>query len=141
MSGYKLKAGCHCGNITAMVELTSPPSTLNPRACDCDFCRKHGAAYVSDPKGKLTISVREPELLGKYHQGSGTADFLFCRQCGVLVGVSFQQEQNMYATINARIIENAVFGDTCSASPKKLSTAEKIARWQTVWFSHVSINA
>ena len=47
----------------------------------------------------------------------------------------------MYATINARIIEDAVFGDTCSASPKKLSTAEKIARWQSVWFSRVSINA
>jgi Glutathione-dependent formaldehyde-activating enzyme. len=124
-----------------MAELTSPPSALTPRACDCDFCRKHGAAYVSDPKGKLTISVSEPGLLGKYHQGSGTADFLFCRQCGVLVGVAFRQEQNMYATINARIIENAIFGDTCSASPKTLSTAEKIARWQAVWFSHVSINA
>ncbi len=141
MSVCKLKGRCHCGNITADIELTSPPSALNPRACDCDFCRQHGAAYISDPQGKLAISVNEPSLLGRYHQGSGTADFLFCRQCGVLVGVSFQQEQNVFATINANIIEEAVFGDICSASPKKLSTAEKIARWQAVWFSHVRINA
>jgi Uncharacterized conserved protein len=141
MSAYNLKGGCYCGNITADIELTSPPSALNPRACDCDFCREHGAAYISDPQGKLTISVNEPSLLGRYHQGSGTADFLFCRQCGVLVGVSFQQAQHIYATINANIIEAAGFGNTCSASPKKLSTAEKMARWQAVWFSRVSINA
>lgn len=141
MSVCKLKGRCHCGNITADIELTSSPAAFNPRACDCDFCQKHGAAYISDPQGKLSISANEPSLLGRSHQGSGTADFLFCRQCGVLVGVSFQQAQNIYATINANIIKEAGFGDTCSASPKKLSTAEKIARWQAVWFSDVRINA
>lgn len=88
----------------------------------------------------MRILENEPSLLGHYHQGSGIADFLFCRQCGVLVGVSFQQAQHIYATINANIIKAAGFGDTCSASPKKFSIAEKIARWQAVWFSYVSIN-
>src|SRR5450756_2542718 len=47
----KVSGGCHCGNITVDLELTAEPETYHPRVCDCDFCRKHGAASLSDTKG------------------------------------------------------------------------------------------
>jgi hypothetical protein len=84
MTSYKYLGGCHCGNITLEMELTAEAGSYHPRACDCDFCRKHAASYVPDPRGKLEISVRGEANLIKYRQGSGIADCLICRICGVL---------------------------------------------------------
>ena len=49
--------------------MTRPPEAYNPRACDCDFCSKHGAAYVSDPKGALRIRLKEEGQTSRYRQG------------------------------------------------------------------------
>jgi hypothetical protein len=110
----QLSGGCHCGNLRLQVQLTRVPGEYSPRSCDCDFCRKHGAAWLSDPQGSLRISVRDARQLGKYAQGSGTAELLLCRQCGVLVGA-------------------------CLSSA--VSVADKVRRWQQLWFSDVSIIA
>ena len=31
---------------------------LQVRACQCSFCRRHGAKTVSDPNGRLTLTAR-----------------------------------------------------------------------------------
>src|SRR5437762_851279 len=67
--GQSLKGGCHCGNISIEMTLTQTAASYIPRACDCDFCRKHSAAYVSDPKGSLSIKVKDNDALGAYRQG------------------------------------------------------------------------
>lgn len=59
------------------IELTRAPATYNPRACDCDLCRKHGAAYVSDAQGSLVIRIKDARARGKYRQGSGKATSCF----------------------------------------------------------------
>ncbi|MGB7291149.1 MAG: hypothetical protein WBD99_03140 [Thermodesulfobacteriota bacterium] len=73
MTIHKYIGGCHCENITFEMEVTAKPPSYNPRACDCDFCRKHAASYVSDPSGKLIIMVENETNLTKYRQGSGIA--------------------------------------------------------------------
>lgn len=55
------RAGCHCNNIAVEVTLSGDLAEYTPRACDCDFCIKNGAAYVSDAKGKLEVKIRNPE--------------------------------------------------------------------------------
>lgn len=137
---FKLKGSCHCTNILVNADLSRQPDSFNPRACDCDFCLKHGASYVSDPEGTLSIRVKDMRLLGRYKQGSDTADFLFCLSCGVLVGVTYQSGGQLFATINSQVIdENPCFGDKTPVSPKKLNANEKTKRWQEVWFSNVAL--
>jgi len=137
MAMIKLKGGCHCGNIQLEVGLSRLPAEYNPRACDCDFCMKHGAAYLSDPDGSLSIRVKDGRLLGRYRQGSGQAEFLLCSNCGVLVAVSYQEAGQTIAAVNSLVIEDARFGEKTAVSPKKLGRDEKTKRWKDIWFRNV----
>lgn len=140
MTMYKINGGCHCGNIRVDLKISHSPDTYNPRTCDCDFCQKHGASYLSDPEGSLHIHVKSTQLLGKYRQGSGTAHCLLCTNCGVLVGVAYQDDDQLFATINSQVVENGVtFGEKKTVSPKTFTASEKIARWKGVWFSNVTL--
>jgi len=137
---HQASGGCHCGNIRVALKLALPPGAYNPRACDCDFCRKHGAAYVSDMRGSLAIRIKNAEASVKYRQGSAMAEFLLCGNCGVLVAVFYQSGARLYAAVNATIVEErARFGSSLPASPKLLSDAEKVQRWQDIWFANVSV--
>jgi hypothetical protein len=137
---HTASGGCHCGNILVAIEFAHAPSTYNPRTCDCDFCRKHGAAYLSDAQGSLVIRTKNARESGKYRQGSGKADFLLCRNCGVLVAVFYRSNARLYAAVNATIVDDREkFGIAQPVSPKRLSAAEKAQRWQDIWFSNVSM--
>jgi hypothetical protein len=133
-----VSGSCHCGNIHVELELTREARSYNPRACDCDFCRKHGAAYVSDPAGALRIRVRDATQLGRYRQGSGTAELLLCRNCGVLVGAWYRAERRHYAAVNARIAD-VRFGADEPVSPRTLPVNDKVRRWQDLWFPDVTM--
>lgn len=136
-----VSGGCHCGNIRVELQLTRATDSYNPRACDCDFCRKHGAAYVSDPDGALHIRIADPAQAGRYRQGA-QAEMLICRQCGVLLGALFADGGRCYATVNASVLDPAVrLGAATVVSPKTLSAGDKAARWQSIWFAHVSISS
>jgi hypothetical protein len=132
--------GCDCGNLSIELELTEPSDSYHPRTCDCRFCRKHAAAYVSDPHGSLRIKVRDTELLARYRQGSGTAEFLLCARCGVLIGVCYQEGELRYAAVNVRAIgDGAAFGSPTVVSPKALAVDERVQRWKQLWFSNVRL--
>ncbi|WP_199103163.1 GFA family protein [Aquitalea sp. ASV11] len=137
---HELSGACHCGNIHLQLELSQPLADYTPRACDCDFCRKHGASYLSDPHGSLQITVSDADGLGKYRHGSQLADFLFCTHCGVLLGVLYQDGSRLYGTVNCAALQPAeALGTSVSVSPKRLESSEKIARWSTLWFPDVRI--
>jgi hypothetical protein len=137
---HQLSGGCHCGNLRIELELPRSPASYNPRACDCDFCRKHGAAYVSDPQGSLLIRMRDEEQAGRYHQGSGQAELLLCRNCGVLVGAVYRRDGRLYAAANARVVDGGVrFGTEQAVSPKSLSAGDKAQRWCDIWFAQVTL--
>ena len=137
---YDIKANCHCGNVQVAIGLTREPRSYQPRACDCSFCQRHAAAYISDAEGSLTFQVKDPQLLGSYKQGSNTADFLICRNCGVLIGVAYREGDETYAALNARILAGSVsLGSEVTASPQKLGASEKVGRWKKLWFKSVTI--
>ena len=141
MTSHRYTGSCHCGNITLEIELTKPPGAYHPRACDCNFCRRHAAAYVSDPRGRLAIRVeREPDL-GRYRQGNELADLVFCRTCGILVGVIWSDKRRLYGAVNARALPDlAGLGPDTPVSPKTLSAQAKIERWKSLWFSDVKLS-
>lgn len=138
---HKLTGSCHCGNIAVELAFSKELNEIQPRACDCSYCRKHGAAYVSDPQGVLAIRVRKEFQLQKYRQGHDLAEFMLCNNCGVLIGVLYRNEQGrLFAAVNSRMIDNeSYFGAIQSVSPQYLSGLEKTTRWQQVWFPDVSV--
>jgi hypothetical protein len=138
---HALRGGCHCGSIRAELELTRSPDSFHPRACDCDFCRKHAAAWVSDPEGSARIRISHERRALTYRQGSGQAELLLCGHCGILVAALYRSAERLYAAINARIFHGAAaFGSEQPVSPKTLSERQKAERWQDIWFSNVTID-
>ncbi len=135
-----MRGGCHCGNVQFEFTLARAPDTYNPRACDCEFCTKHAAAYVSDPSGSLSLRIKDETRVSRYRQGSGQAEFLVCADCGVLVAVLHGSGPGLRGAVNAKAVEGTIkFGPEQTVSPKKLAPSEKAQRWREVWFSKVSI--
>jgi hypothetical protein len=137
---HSMSGGCHCGKLQVSASLTGSPQTYRPRACDCDFCRKHGAAYVSDPQGSLHLTIRDEHAASRYRQGSGLAELLLCRNCGVLIAALYRDEGVLYGAVNATVLEGRDdFGPAQAVSPKTLSGGEKVHRWRGIWFADVRI--
>jgi len=135
-----LRGSCHCGHLGVEFSTDRETASFNPRACDCAFCRKHGAAYVSDPAGTLSITERNARTLREYRQGSNTARFLMCGQCGVLVAVVFDHESRVYGAVNASCLDAAPdLGPPVSASPQLLDPDQKVSRWLQLWVPDVAL--
>ena len=81
-----LTGRCHCGNINVAFETALDPAAMEPRACQCSFCRQHSSAAVSDPAGRITFTAADPDQLNRYTFGLGSTEFLICRTCGVYAG-------------------------------------------------------
>ena len=135
-----LRGGCHCGRLRVAFATRLDPAGIKPRACDCSFCQKHGAAYVSDPSGRLSISMAEPDAMRRYRQGSETAEFLFCGHCGILVAVIVDHDAHTYGAVNARCLDGTtVLGEVVTASPQSLPAADKVDRWLRLWIPDVEL--
>lgn len=133
-----LHGGCHCGRIALEMTLSKPASQLTPRACDCSFCRKHGAAWLSDAAGSLRVRFRGEPLV--YRQGSAQAEFIACAHCAVLVMVRYEHDKRVHAAVNVRALEDAgSFPADQPASPQKLSSGDKRERWMQLWFADVRV--
>ena len=131
---------CHCGNISLEITLSVPPKNIVPRHCDCDFCQKHRAEYISDPNGKINIHIKNPSDIKYEHQGSNQANFLVCNACGMLIGALYRESGHLYAAINRLTINDAIeFADPIVISPKYLSITDKVQRWKELWFNHVEL--
>ena len=100
-----LAGRCHCGNLRIEFETALDPHTLPLRACQCAFCRAHGAVSVSDPAGSLRVRVMEERGLARYRFGLGVTDFFICRRCGVYVLAVAELAWERYAVINANTLE------------------------------------
>ena len=135
-----MSGGCYCGNIRFEMRISKPIADYSPRACDCEFCAKHGAAYLSDSKGHLLIRIKAQSDLERYQQGSGQASFLLCRVCGVLVAVCHTDNEMTYGAVNTRSLDDlSVIQEPVSASPKQLAPDARAARWKALWFSNVEL--
>ena len=137
---HRVSGGCHCGNIRVDADLPRTPDTYRPRACDCEFCLKHGASYISDAQGSMSIRIKDERKCVKYRQGSKAAQCLLCSNCGVLVAILHESDDRLYGTLNVKSIDGgAKFLPIQSVSPKKLSDRERVRRWHDIWFANVSV--
>ena len=86
---------CHCGAVTFTYRSDLP---LTVRACQCSFCRKHGARSVSDPEGSVMLRARGD--VQAYRFGALTADYFVCGACGVYIGAVAEIAGASFATLN-----------------------------------------
>ena len=91
---------CHCGALGFCFDTALPVGEWSVRACQCRFCRAHGARTTSDPAGRLVFNVGEGETLRRYRFGLRTADFLLCGRCGVYVGAQIAIAPGAFGIVN-----------------------------------------
>ncbi|HEY5851704.1 MAG TPA: aldehyde-activating protein [Lysobacter sp.] len=140
MTTYTVSASCHCGRLAMLATLTRQPNDYAPRACDCDYCSRHGAAWLTDPTGRLELRQRGSDAAMRYRHGSDQAEFIACAHCAVLVMATYESDGRLYAALNARAIEHDPgFAPSQVAQPRLLSAEEKPLRWQQLWFGDVRI--
>jgi hypothetical protein len=100
MNTTEYLARCHCGVLTARYRTAIPTAAWPVRACQCSFCRSHGALATSDPEGSLEFRSTDPALVQRYRFGGRTADFLVCRECGIYVGVQMTSDKGRFGVLN-----------------------------------------
>jgi hypothetical protein len=100
----KVEGGCHCGAVRFAAELPEPP--VPAFDCNCSICRMTGFVHIIVPhEGFVLITGRD--VLTSYRFGTGTAEHLFCRICGVK---SFYQPRSHPDawSVNANCLEEPV---------------------------------
>jgi hypothetical protein len=97
-----IPGSCHCGKITAELTSDKPLDQLPRRACQCTFCRRHGALATSDPAGSMRIVLHDPARVQRYRFGLATADFLICGECGVFAGAVMTTDDGTWGILNVQ---------------------------------------
>lgn len=76
------RARCHCGAV--VLELELPEGVVNPRRCDCSFCRRRGTIICTVPRERVHV-VQGAEVLHTYRWNTMAARHHFCSVCGIHV--------------------------------------------------------
>ena len=75
----EISGGCHCGAVRFAAEV---PPAVEVLDCNCSICAKTGFRHLIVPHEDFRLLSGE-ESLTSYCFGTGTANHLFCRTCGV----------------------------------------------------------
>ena len=125
---------CHCGAVGFVFRTALLPSQWAVRACQCSFCRTHGARTVTDPSGSVTFRFADPAKARRYRFGTQSSDFLICGDCGVYLAALIASGKGQFATLNV----NAIRGlpDVPQAVPVSYdgeSVEQRTARREQRW--------
>ncbi len=114
--------------------MPQPASKWTIRACQCRFCRTHGARTTSDPGGSVRFRVADERKLNRYRFASKSADFMICRECGAYVASMIESPRGRFATINVNML--VVPLDVPAATPVSYDAEtpqQKLARREAKW--------
>lgn len=80
MSSFvSLTGGCHCGAVRFTAKVDQAREVLD---CNCSICSRTGYLHVFVSHGDFVLE-RGKDALISYRFGSGEAEHLFCRHCGI----------------------------------------------------------
>ena len=140
---HEISGRCHCGNIDYTFLSPLLKTELPIRTCDCSFCVKQGACYISHPKGRLQVQIKDRSQVKAYRFGTESADAMVCSICGVYPFITTELDGQTYAVLNANSI-NGLHIDHAAIPPalqlENLSVEERIERWKKGWIGQVEIN-
>lgn len=75
----RVEGGCHCGAVRFAAQVAEQVELLD---CNCSICAKSGLLHLIVPHGDFTL-LSGSECLSSYRFGSGAAQHLFCKACGI----------------------------------------------------------
>jgi len=119
-----------------VLETEQDPRELPLRACDCSFCRRHGARTTSDPAGRARIGIQDPSLVSRYVFGLRTAEMVLCARCGVYCAAVMREGDRAWAVLNVNVFRDSarVFDrPPHSMSYEGETPEERIARRRRLW--------
>jgi hypothetical protein len=61
---------------------------------------------MTDPAGKIEVTLRAPAEVSRYRFALRTADFLVCRTCGVYVAAVCTVDGAACASLNANVLDH-----------------------------------
>lgn len=133
-----VRGRCHCGNLRFELELPYPAAKLVVRACQCQFCRLHGAATAREPAGTARIFARDRSSMTLYRFATGTTEFVLCAICGAYLGAVIADRDRRYATLNMRMseldlsaVDPIVYGDESAdeRAVRRIQLFTPVERW------------
>jgi hypothetical protein len=129
------RGGCHCGNLRLTLQLAQPPEAVRLRACQHSFCRAHATRTTSDPNGAVEVWAENWSLVEPYRFGTGTAEFLICRRCGVYIGAVCDTPAGLRAVINTNALDDRArfAGEPTSHDYGGETLADRLARRAANW--------
>jgi hypothetical protein len=138
----ELTGGCHCGRLTYRLSVPVPVERLPVRACQCGFCTRNDAVWTSHPDGRLDVHLEDTDQMIRYRFGTGTAQFLVCGACGILVLAVSHIERRDYAVVNLRSTESAdlVRGDRTRTDFDGEGPDVRLTRRSRNWIPTVTFN-
>ena len=78
-SAMRVEGGCHCGAVRFAAEL---PEAVELLDCNCSICSLTGFLHLIVPHDEFEL-MRGADALTSYRFGTGAAEHVFCRTCGV----------------------------------------------------------
>jgi hypothetical protein len=100
----KISGGCHCSAVRFVAEVPGPP--VPALDCSCSICAMTSYVHIIVPHEAFEL-VAGRDYLSSYRFGTGSAEHLFCRHCGVK---SFYQPRSHPRSwsVNARCLDEPV---------------------------------
>jgi hypothetical protein len=119
-----------------------PAGELPLRACQCGFCTRNDAVWTSHPDGELDVCLEAPDSVIRYRFGTGTAEFLVCGACGVLVLAVSRVEGRDYAVVNLRSAPSVdlVRGDRTPTDFDGEGRDDRFARRRRNWIPTITFH-
>lgn len=98
----RIEGGCHCKAVRFAAEVEAAPEVLD---CNCSICTMTGFRHLIVPHDRFRL-LRGEDRLTSYRFGTGAAEHLFCRVCGVK---SFYQPRSHPAawSVNLNALDDA----------------------------------
>ena len=130
----RLEGQCHCGAVKVSLDGDVAAADLPLRACQCGFCRRHGALSTSHPQAKITFGAAEGALT-RYRFSQKLSNFLICAECGCYVGSLAETDIGPIAILNVRGVDLPGFEGreaqpmTYDGETPEERTARRKARW------------
>ena len=130
----EIKGKCHCESFR--FDLLWPIEVRGvARRCSCGFCTAFGAAWISNPDATLELPKDYMEKIKIYRFGHETADFCFCKICGVLCVATCHVAGRTRSVVNVSSLEypNGFFKKLVRTDFSKESESQRFARRERNW--------
>ncbi len=134
---------CQCGNISFSLDWSPDPTEIPARTCSCSFCQTHQVVWTSSPSAKLKVQIKSQKLVDRHTFGTGTADFLICKQCEDVPLVTSEIAGRLFAAVNTNALRgiSPTLLKQASADFDGESLGERIERRRRSWIPEVDITS